>query len=48
MKARTLLSILRGHKIDKANATGHYTVGTHAHATFKEWSDWLRTQYLSR
>lgn len=48
MKARTILSVLRGRKLDKTNTTGYYTVGTHAHPSFREWSDWLRTQYLSR
>lgn len=23
-------------------------VGTHAHGTFKEWTSWLKAQYLSR
>lgn len=48
MKARTILRILRGRKLDKASATGFYTVGAHAHGTFKEWSEWLKAQYLSR
>ena len=24
------------------------TVGTHAHPSFREWSDWLKAQYLVR
>lgn len=48
MKARTILRILRGRKLDKASATGFYTVGAHAHPSFREWSDWLKAQYLSR
>lgn len=48
MKARTLLRIMRGRKLDKTGSTGFYTVGTHAHGTFKEWSDWLKAQYLGR
>lgn len=48
MKARTIIAILRGRRLDRTAVTGYHTVGGHAHATFKEWSDWLRTQYLSR
>lgn len=48
MKARTISHVTEGKRLDKTNTTGYYTVGTHAHPSFREWSDWLKAQYLSR
>lgn len=48
MKARTISHVTEGKRLDKTNATGFCTVGAHAHGTFKEWSEWLKAQYLVR
>ena len=38
---------VRGWNQSRANSSCR-TVGSHAHQTFREWSDWLRHQSLTK
>lgn len=44
----SILAKLRKTYVRKWNRKRVYTVGVHGFDTFRAWSNWLRTQYLSR